>query len=66
MTKYFIQAGTGPAGVIPASLILPYTLMARTFPREEKIQVQIHSCPVQAGILAHLLFIQEKHHRHQV
>lgn len=65
MTKYFIQAGTSPAGVIPASLIWPYTLIARAFPREAKIQVQIHSCPVQVGILAHFNFIQEKHHRHQ-
>lgn len=65
MTKYFIQAGTNPAGVIPASLIWPYTLMARAFHREAKIQVQIHSCPVQVGILIRLDFIQGKHHRHQ-
>lgn len=58
LNDYFMQAGTGPTGEIPVSLILAYTCMGREFIREAKIQVQIHSYSVQVGILAHLNFIQ--------
>lgn len=55
MLKYFIQAGTGPAGVIPASL--PYVAIHfdGNFPDSK----------IQKSIFVHLPFIQGKNHKHQ-